>query len=218
MANGRLDESKMKPLANFHPIDSIAKGIALPEVAEQWALMAEDCHLATGVVLYASEGYRDLAGQRYWKTYWTNLGKPGNAAPEGTSTHGEALAVDAGSGAGTPGTPVQKWLAENAIKYGFAIPFSFELWHLLYVGNPTIIYEKIEEMANITDPWFKVRRFQNKSTNKQAIASIATGFWYEVPTPAYLDVLESHFGKLPEAEVVPDNRFKFLKQLANKRK
>ncbi|QXG07743.1 hypothetical protein QEJ61_gp11 [Curtobacterium phage Pize] len=217
-ANGQLDTRTLVKLANFHPIDSHAQGLATPEVARQWAAMVADCLADTGIVLTASEGYRDLATQGYWKTWWTAQGKPGNAAAVGTSTHGLALAVDAGSGAGTQGSTVNVWLTNNMHKYGFTRPFAFELWHLLYIGNPTIIWEAVNNMANIDDPWFKVRVLRNKKTGKIAVASIATGFWYPVPTPAYLDVLEDHFGKLPATEDLADNRWTFMRQLANKRK
>jgi hypothetical protein len=150
MANGYLDESTLVMLDNFLPLDDQAKGLVLPEVAWQWHLMCEACLRETGYVLYASEGYRNFAGQVFQKVRWTALGKPGNAALPGTSTHGDARAIDAGSGAGTDGSPVENWLQANMAKYGFSRPFSYELWHLLYVGGATITKEE-EDMTPAQD-------------------------------------------------------------------
>ncbi|QXG07819.1 putative peptidase [Curtobacterium phage Reje] len=222
MVNGRLDTRKLASLVNFHPIDPHAGGLALPEVARQWKALVRDCKRDTGIDVTASEGYRDVETQEYWKAWWTNQGKPQNAAEPGTSPHGEGLAIDAGSGAGTYGSTVDVWLTNHAEEYGFIRPFLtgrvIERWHLLYVGGAKIIYEMVEKMAKVSDPWFKVRVLRNKSTDKIAIASIATGFWYEVPSPAYLNILPDHFGKLPETETLAANRWKFLKSLARMRK
>lgn len=146
MSNGFLDRSKLVQVKNFHPIEPWASGLALPEVAHQWNLMADACERETGYRLDASEGYRDYPTQVHVKAVKTAEGRPQDAATPGTSGHGDAKAIDAGSGAGYDGSVVETWLEHNLAKFGFSRPFSWELWHLLYVGNPTITQEE-EDMS-----------------------------------------------------------------------
>lgn len=142
-ANGYLDTSTLHALEGFAPIDSHAGGLALPEVAVQWALMRAAYERDTGLDLPASEGYRPFATQVYWKQHYAALGTPQYAAAPGYSNHGLAVAIDAGGGAGTPGSVADRWLDAHAAAYGFARPYTsgslIERWHLLYTpGTATI--------------------------------------------------------------------------------
>src|SRR5690606_31200673 len=75
--------------------------------------------------------YRDVAGQRYWKAYWTARGKPGNAAWPGTSNHGWGTAVDIWD--------VTKFYRPDLLrvfaKYGFTFDVPSELWHARHNGS-----------------------------------------------------------------------------------
>lgn len=151
VSNGRLDTSGMRLLDGFAPIDSHAGGLALPEVAVQWALMRAAYKHDTGLALPASEGYRTYATQEYWKAHYTALGKPQYAAAPGYSNHGFAVAIDAGGGAGTAGSVADRWLTANAAKYGFTRPYTsgslIERWHLLYTPGTASITNPVATAA-----------------------------------------------------------------------
>ena len=74
--------------------------------------------------------YRDLAGQTYWKRYWTALGKPYNAATPGYSNHGWGKAVDI--------FKVYLWprdiLRAVFAQYGFTFNVASEPWHCTHNG------------------------------------------------------------------------------------
>lgn len=75
--------------------------------------------------------YRDLAGQVYWRTYWCNLHKCGNAAPPGYSNHGWARAADI----------FKVYLWPRAIlrsvfqEMGFIFDVPSEDWHMRHDGR-----------------------------------------------------------------------------------
>lgn len=68
--------------------------------------------------------YRDLAGQRYWKTYWTNLGKPGNAAAVGRSKHGLGVSAD------ISGVPKNATVIAIFKRHNIEFNYPPETWHV----------------------------------------------------------------------------------------
>lgn len=68
--------------------------------------------------------YRDLAGQRYWKTYWTNLGKPGNAAAVGRSKHGLGCSAD------ISGVPKNAEVVAIFKRHHIEFNYPPEAWHV----------------------------------------------------------------------------------------
>ncbi|HSP37772.1 MAG TPA: peptidoglycan-binding protein [Frankiaceae bacterium] len=91
-----------------------------------------------GVTLVTADCYRDYAGQVYWRTWWCNVGKCGNAAVPGTSNHGWGKAIDIhdlSGGLPTNGSAFQ-WLKANAGRFGFINPIlTNESWHWEWVGD-----------------------------------------------------------------------------------
>lgn len=85
----------------------------------------------TGYRLYVASGqdlYRDLAGQRFWKAYWTALGLPWNAAAIGTSNHGWARSADI-SGLPPQGSPARASVDRILARFGLSFD-THEAWHL----------------------------------------------------------------------------------------
>ena len=91
-----------------------------------------------GVTLVLADCYRDYAGQVYWRTWWCNVGKCGNAAVPGTSNHGWGKAIDfhdLSGGLPTTGA-AYKWLKANAGRFGWNNPIlTNEAWHWEWVGD-----------------------------------------------------------------------------------
>jgi hypothetical protein len=91
-----------------------------------------------GIGLVYADCYRDYAGQVYWRTWWCNVGKCGNAAVPGTSNHGWGKAIDihdASGGLPTTGA-AYKWLKANAGRFGYNNPIlTNEAWHWEWVGD-----------------------------------------------------------------------------------
>jgi hypothetical protein len=91
-----------------------------------------------GVTLVTADCYRDYAGQVYWRTWWCNVGKCGNAAVPGTSNHGWGKAIDFHDlSGGLPTTGVAyRWLKANAGRFGWNNPIlTNEAWHWEWVGD-----------------------------------------------------------------------------------
>jgi hypothetical protein len=91
-----------------------------------------------GVSLVYADCYRDYAGQVYWRTWWCNVGKCGNAAVPGTSNHGWGKAIDIHdlSGGLPTGGAAFKWLKANAGRFGYINPIlTNEAWHWEWVGD-----------------------------------------------------------------------------------
>jgi hypothetical protein len=91
-----------------------------------------------GVTLVPADCYRDYAGQVYWRTWWCNVGKCGNAAVPGTSNHGWGKAIDMhdASGGLPTGGAAYKWMKANAGRFGFINPIlTNEAWHWEWVGD-----------------------------------------------------------------------------------
>lgn len=110
---GSLDAVYMEPTA----------GLALTA----WLVAFHD---KFGSYLGVNEGYRTLAGQRYWWSYWKQ--NPAKAAEPGTSNHGWGQAVDFVQG--DLGTAALAWLRSTCSTYGFA-PYVNENWHFDYKGG-----------------------------------------------------------------------------------
>lgn len=110
---------------------------------------------AEGVNIVAVSGYRSYAQQSsLYDSYVQQYGQATAdtiAARPGHSEHQTGLAMDVGNASGVcalqdcfEGTPVGKWVAEHAHKYGFIIRYpngeqevtgyAYEPWHLRYVG------------------------------------------------------------------------------------
>src|SRR5690606_23395235 len=87
--NGQLDTRTLTRVDGW--------ALLAPATAASWAAACNEM-VALGYprpTITAPDGaYRDLAGQRYWKAYWTARGLPGNAATPGHSNHGWGTAVD----------------------------------------------------------------------------------------------------------------------------
>jgi hypothetical protein len=91
-----------------------------------------------GVSLVYADCYRDYAGQVYWRTWWCNVGKCGNAAVPGTSNHGWGKAIDIHdlSGGLPTGGSAYRWLKANAGRFGYNNPIlTNEAWHWEWVGD-----------------------------------------------------------------------------------
>lgn len=79
---------------------------------------------------FVNETYRDLDGQHYWRTWWCNQGKCGNAAIVGTSVHGWAKAIDFNVDAMTQ---LQYAITVAVLlKYGFVRDVPGESWHFSF--------------------------------------------------------------------------------------
>jgi hypothetical protein len=91
-----------------------------------------------GITLVYADCYRDYAGQVYWRNWWCNVGKCGNAAVPGTSNHGWGKAIDIHdlSGGLPTGGAAYKWLKANAGRFGYNNPIlTNEAWHWEWVGD-----------------------------------------------------------------------------------
>lgn len=135
-SNGQLATSALVQLRNFVPIQAGAGGLATAEVARQWDLLCTAFEASLGKVLYASEGYRDLARQE--KLYDIYLAGGTLASVPRYSNHGWALAIDVASGVGTKSGPEFAWMSNHAPDYGFVADVSSEGWHWHYAKTPLI--------------------------------------------------------------------------------
>lgn len=108
-----------------------------PGTAARWATMVADGKRLHGVTLRISKGengYRSYAGQVEARRYWTDRGKPGNAAYPGTSSHGgvfrgrDAMAIDVGNWAVIGQAKFYALARKHGFEPGF---FDWEPWHLI---------------------------------------------------------------------------------------
>lgn len=109
-----------------------------------------------GVKIRAVSGYRSYARQAELYNYYTRIYGQSYAskisAVPGTSEHQTGLAIDVGNNNSACGlqacfadTPVGRWVAKNAHKYGFILRYpkgqesitgySYEPWHFRYLGT-----------------------------------------------------------------------------------
>jgi D-alanyl-D-alanine carboxypeptidase len=129
VTNGNLPGSKLGVYSSGCRLWSQANG-----PASAMALAARKA----GINLSYADCYRDYAGQVYWRTWWCNVGKCGNAAVPGTSNHGWGKAIDIHdlSGGLPTGGSAFKWLKANAGRFGFINPIlTNESWHWEWVGD-----------------------------------------------------------------------------------
>jgi peptidoglycan hydrolase-like protein with peptidoglycan-binding domain len=85
-----------------------------------------------GVALYIGSGQdimRDYSAQVYWKNYWTQRGKPGNAAAPGFSNHGLGVCADI-SPMPARGTASFNRIAAVFARYNIHFNYTPENWHV----------------------------------------------------------------------------------------
>ena len=151
LVNGHhyLDEHyKPSELITFKKTCSYEENMALPAVIDAFMAMQQDCKQQTGTQLMVNSAYRSYKEQT--ATYKRNDKR--YVAHAGHSEHQTGLAVDATSlqhpekwsfGKSKEGV----WMRENCHKYGFILRYpekqshilgySYEPWHLRYVGVET---------------------------------------------------------------------------------
>ena len=105
-------------------------------------VQAAEADLGPGALKITS-AYRSPEVQaRLWNEAVAKYGSPEAArkwvAPPGSSMHNKGLAVDFANAAGSllrdPNSPEAKWLAENAARFGLAVPMSWEPWQVELAG------------------------------------------------------------------------------------
>jgi D-alanyl-D-alanine carboxypeptidase len=143
----------------FSAMVQVAGGWFRPDAAASAQRWVNEC-AQNGIVLRFSEGFRDIPTQRYWKRYWDNRGKPGNAATPGYSNHGWAMAADVDSGSYGNNSGSARYRAVTALgrKYGWSFNIDGEPWHAEYVGgsnsagtNYTPIQTELEYLMTVAD-------------------------------------------------------------------
>lgn len=118
-SNGRLDESQLVKITNYHKLEAPAAA------AYQKMVAAAE---ADGIRWTITDSYRTYA-QQVTLAQEKGLYKDGGlAAVPGTSEHGWGRALDLGGGAENFGTPQNNWLQQNAGKFGFRT-IEREPWH-----------------------------------------------------------------------------------------
>lgn len=130
-ANGQVPRSVMKQFRNTGKF-------GLPQFIDQLEAAFQEASRA-GITLSVASGqdiFRDIVGQRYWRTYWTNQGKPGNAAVPGTSNHGLGIAADI-SGMGARGTALWNKVREILRRHHLEFTVASENWHVSATNIPT---------------------------------------------------------------------------------
>ena len=104
-----------------------------PEAADAYKKML-DAAKSEGISWSVTDSYRTYDEQLRLAKQKGLYSQGGLAATPGTSNHGWGLAVDLGGGANQEGSKQNKWLQENAGKFGFSnIPR--EPWHWQYAGG-----------------------------------------------------------------------------------
>lgn len=120
--NGRLSKSNLTPIPG---------GFLNKDAGAAWNAMYAHILRATGEKVSVNgpdSSYRVYSRQVFWKTWWCNRGRCGNAATPGTSNHGWGLAVD------VP-TRTRQLIDRYGAEYGWAKKWSdaqHEPWHLKY--------------------------------------------------------------------------------------
>lgn len=214
-SNGRLDEATLAPLANFAPIQSGALGLATPTVARQWGLMADHFEHDLDKLLYASEGYRNYERQVALKRA-QEAGSGVLAAVPGTSNHGEAIAIDVGSGVGVQTGREYAWMAAHAAAYGFSNDVTSEGWHWHYDLTPTIITPLASILAAISpegDTPVKLFLLKKKDGNQQFIVENRKGQFVGLKKVAWAEAIKKAYGV--KAVEINESDFYAMTQIAN---
>lgn len=133
---------------------------------------------AEGIDISIVSGYRSYATQESTYQYWVNYNGGSTeeadkiSARAGHSQHQLGTAIDFSTngisdsiGSQFTGTEAQKWLADNAYKYGFALSYpyggeevtgySYESWHYRYIGVDNALEWKNSGL--ILDQWLETR-------------------------------------------------------------
>lgn len=126
--NGRLDTASL----------TLVDGWAYLErrTAAAWNAACDDMQrlgFARPTITAPDGGYRTYLRQLYWKTYWTDRGKPGNAATPGFSDHGWGTAVDIWNVAKFP----RQILVTVFAAHGLHFNIPHEPWHAQHNGTTT---------------------------------------------------------------------------------
>lgn len=155
-----IPENLVIPNIRFYGGGDNEKNKLRQEAAESLEKMFDEA-MDDNIVLYGVSGYRSYARQK--EIYDKNVRMRGSratnkvSAAPGHSEHQTGLAMDISSkslgGALTESfgdTPEGQWVAENCYQYGFIIRYpenteqitgySYEPWHLRYVGNEIAEY------------------------------------------------------------------------------
>lgn len=156
------------------PKDYNSGGGLTAETKSAFAKMKQDAS-KEGIELRIVSGYRSYDYQK--NLFNKYLNRPGEtresvesySARPGYSEHHTGLAIDVNNASSSfVGTPEQKWLNENCVKYGFIIRYpegkeqytgyKYEPWHIRYLGVETAqkVYESglcLEEYLNITSQY-----------------------------------------------------------------
>jgi GH25 family lysozyme M1 (1,4-beta-N-acetylmuramidase) len=123
-SNGLIPRSVMKQFRNTGKY-------GVPIFIDHLEAAFQECE-RNGIHPFIGSGqdiFRDMAGQVYWKNYWTARGLPRNAAAPGFSNHGLGVCADI-SGIGARGSAT--WNKVQAIfkKYGIVFNVASESWHV----------------------------------------------------------------------------------------
>ncbi len=133
------------------------KGMKLEKVTFEALKTMLDDSAREGLSLMVSSAYRDYKYQvGLYNYYISKYGKEETdtfSAPPGASQHQLGTVVDFNEVENTfAGTPEEKWLSENAWKYGFSLSFpkgyeditgyNWESWHFRYVTRRGAEFQK----------------------------------------------------------------------------
>lgn len=112
------------------PLKQISSGKFLfGPAADKFAFMSMAAN-TDGVALKINTAYRDVVYQGILYAAYEARGKTAPiVAKPGTSDHERGISLDIDTGGEGQNSPVYKWLAANASKYGFVNDVSSEPWH-----------------------------------------------------------------------------------------
>ncbi len=123
--NGRLPESMLETIEGGHRLQ--------PAAAAAYKKMVQAAR-ADGVNWSITDSYRTYEQQVKTAQQKGLYSEGGLAARPGTSNHGWGRALDLGGGANRPGSKQNKWLQENASRFGFST-IAREPWHWEFKGG-----------------------------------------------------------------------------------
>jgi hypothetical protein len=149
-------------------LPAIPGGLLQADAAESWNDMRAEVIRRGGPVIgpKGSEStYRDLAGQRKWRTYWCGLGLCYKAAVPGTSNHGLGLAVDVTK-------PSEAALLEFGPRFGWSHAEGAsvdESWHFKFVGPYTPSVDPQHVLTSTERGWLEELRQTKSRARKQEL-------------------------------------------------
>ncbi len=141
LKNGLLPQEMFGQSSN---VASAYGGLFLKDVIVDFDRLAQAFKEKFGKKLRLVDSYRTFDRQISMKNRKIKEGKPGEAAPPGTSNHGWGLAFDFDTtdSRGVSGfkSETYKWMLYNAPRFGFESPFAFrdgkgveESWHIQWI-------------------------------------------------------------------------------------